>query len=137
MGLVNPVSQQVAWVTPPFLLSFLATGADRRAPIVTLVAMAISFVIWGTIYYICKQNDSRNYRVILEEAYYRWGNGNHKKIGNSDYLFISSNYSVCWGWYTRINREISFRKNLSNNSNREELKDKVYVYRTKIDKNNI
>lgn len=46
MGLVNPVSQQVAWVTPPFLLSFLATGADWRAPIVTLVAMAVSFVIW-------------------------------------------------------------------------------------------
>jgi len=45
-GLVNPVSQQVAWVTPPFLLSFLATGADWRAPIVTLVAMVASFVIW-------------------------------------------------------------------------------------------
>ncbi|GEM01527.1 PTS system, cellobiose-specific IIC component [Halolactibacillus halophilus] len=45
-GLVDPVSQQVAWVTPPFLLSFLATGADWRAPIVTLVAMLSSFVIW-------------------------------------------------------------------------------------------
>lgn len=45
-GLVNPVSQQVAWVTPPFILSFLATGADWRAPIVTLVAMAASFAIW-------------------------------------------------------------------------------------------
>ncbi len=46
-GLVAPVSQQVAWVTPPFLLSFLATGADWRAPIVTLVAMLASFVIWA------------------------------------------------------------------------------------------
>ncbi|API89781.1 PTS cellobiose transporter subunit IIC [Marinilactibacillus sp. 15R] len=45
-GLVNPVSQQVAWVTPPFLLSFLATGADWRAPIVTLVAFVASFLIW-------------------------------------------------------------------------------------------
>ncbi|WP_440897644.1 PTS sugar transporter subunit IIC [Amphibacillus sp. Q70] len=45
-GLVAPVSQQVAWVTPPFLLSFLATGADWRAPIVTLVAMLASFAIW-------------------------------------------------------------------------------------------
>jgi len=45
-GLVNPVSQQVAWVTPPFLLSFLATGADWRAPIVTLVAFVVSFFIW-------------------------------------------------------------------------------------------
>lgn len=45
-GLVDPVSQQVAWVTPPFILSFLATGADWRAPIVTLVAMVVSFVIW-------------------------------------------------------------------------------------------
>ncbi|MGM0523872.1 MAG: PTS sugar transporter subunit IIC [Bacillota bacterium] len=46
VGLVDPVSQQVAWVTPPFLLSFLATGADWRAPIVTLVAMLSSFAIW-------------------------------------------------------------------------------------------
>lgn len=45
-GLVDPVSQQVAWVTPPFILSFLATGADWRAPIVTLVAMVVSFAIW-------------------------------------------------------------------------------------------
>lgn len=45
-GLVNPVSQQVAWVTPPLLMSFLATGADWRAPIVTLVAMVVSFLIW-------------------------------------------------------------------------------------------
>ncbi|KAF9404360.1 hypothetical protein HW555_014376 [Spodoptera exigua] len=35
-GLVAPVSQQVTWVVPPLLLSFLATGADWRAPIVTL-----------------------------------------------------------------------------------------------------
>lgn len=45
-GLVAPVSQQVAWVTPPFLLSFLATGADWRAPIVTLVSMLASILIW-------------------------------------------------------------------------------------------
>lgn len=45
-GWVNPVSQQVAWVTPPFLMSFLATGADWRAPIVTLVAFVVSFLIW-------------------------------------------------------------------------------------------
>jgi len=45
-GLVDPVSQSVAWVTPPFLMSFLATGADWRAPIVTLVAMVVSFLIW-------------------------------------------------------------------------------------------
>lgn len=45
-GLVAPVSQAVTWVTPPFLLSFLATGADWRAPIVTLVAMVASFIIW-------------------------------------------------------------------------------------------
>lgn len=45
-GLVDPVSQQVVWVTPPFLLSFLATGADWRAPIVTLIGMLASFAIW-------------------------------------------------------------------------------------------
>ncbi len=45
-GWVNPVSVAVPWVTPPFLLSFMATGADWRAPIVTLVSMLASFVIW-------------------------------------------------------------------------------------------
>ena len=46
-GLVNPVSQQVVWVTPPMLLSFLATGADWRAPIVTLVCMVVAFLIYA------------------------------------------------------------------------------------------
>ncbi|GFH41104.1 PTS sugar transporter subunit IIC [Lactococcus insecticola] len=45
-GLVNPVSQSIPWVVPPFLYSFLATGADWRAPIVTLVSFAASIVIW-------------------------------------------------------------------------------------------
>lgn len=44
-GWVNPVSQSVIWVTPPFLLSFLAT-MDWRAPIVTLVCVLVSFAIW-------------------------------------------------------------------------------------------
>lgn len=47
LGLVSPVSQQVAWVVPPMLLSFLATGADWRAPIVTLVCMVVTFFIWA------------------------------------------------------------------------------------------
>ncbi|MGO1642835.1 MAG: PTS sugar transporter subunit IIC [Lactobacillus amylovorus] len=46
-GWVNPVSQQVVWVTPPFLLSFLATGGDWRAPIVTLVCVVVTFFIWA------------------------------------------------------------------------------------------
>lgn len=46
LGLVNPVTQQVPWVVPPLLLSFLATGADWRAPVVTLVCMAAAFLIW-------------------------------------------------------------------------------------------
>ncbi|KAF1304868.1 PTS sugar transporter subunit IIC [Enterococcus sp. JM9B] len=46
-GLVAPVSQQVTWVVPPLLLSFLATGADWRAPIVTLVCMIVTFFIWA------------------------------------------------------------------------------------------
>jgi PTS system cellobiose-specific IIC component, Lac family (TC 4.A.3.2.4) len=46
LGWVAPVSQSVAWVTPPLLLSFLATGADWRAPLVTLVGMAVAFLIW-------------------------------------------------------------------------------------------
>lgn len=47
MGWVAPVSQQVTWVTPPVLLSFLATGADWRAPIVTIICMIVSFMIWA------------------------------------------------------------------------------------------
>ena len=47
LDLVNPVSQSIVWVTPPFLLSFLATGADWRAPIVTLVCVLASFAIWA------------------------------------------------------------------------------------------
>ena len=46
-GLVNPVSQQVVWVTPPILLSFLATGLDWRAPIVTLICMVVAFFIYA------------------------------------------------------------------------------------------
>lgn len=46
-GLVAPVSQQVTWVVPPLLLSFLATGADWRAPIVTLVCMLATFAIYA------------------------------------------------------------------------------------------
>jgi PTS system cellobiose-specific IIC component len=47
LGLVNPISQQIVWVTPPFLLSFLATGGDWRAPVVTLVCVVVSFLIWA------------------------------------------------------------------------------------------
>ncbi|WP_207694473.1 PTS system, cellobiose-specific IIC component [Enterococcus sp. DIV0212c] len=45
LGWVNPVTQAVTWVTPPLLLSFLAT-VDWRAPIVTLVCMIVTFFIW-------------------------------------------------------------------------------------------
>ncbi|WP_414653947.1 PTS sugar transporter subunit IIC [Floricoccus tropicus] len=45
-GLVNPVTQAPTWVTPPFLLSFMATF-DWRAPIVTLVCVIVSFFIWA------------------------------------------------------------------------------------------
>ena len=47
LNLVNPVSQQIVWVTPPLLLSFLATGADWRAPVVTLIGMLATFAIWA------------------------------------------------------------------------------------------
>ncbi|WEG73771.1 PTS sugar transporter subunit IIC [Vagococcus intermedius] len=46
-GLVAPVSQAVTWVVPPVLLSFLATGADWRAPLVTIVCMLVTFAIWA------------------------------------------------------------------------------------------
>ncbi|MGX6962561.1 PTS sugar transporter subunit IIC [Vagococcus xieshaowenii] len=46
-GWVDPVSQQVVWVTPPLLLSFLATGADWRAPVVSLICMIVAFIIYA------------------------------------------------------------------------------------------
>ncbi len=46
-GLVNPVSQAVPWVVPPMLMSFMATGADWRAPLWTLLNMVITFFIWA------------------------------------------------------------------------------------------
>ena len=45
LGLVYPVTQSVVWVVPPFLMSYLAT-LDWRAPIVTLVSFAASFIIY-------------------------------------------------------------------------------------------
>ncbi|MDR2832344.1 MAG: PTS transporter subunit EIIC, partial [Streptococcaceae bacterium] len=47
LSLVNPVVVAVPWVVPPFLMSFLATGGDWRAPIVTLVSFAATLVIWA------------------------------------------------------------------------------------------
>lgn len=47
MGWVNPVTQPVLWVLPPFLMSFLATAGDWRAPIVTLVSFLAGAAIWA------------------------------------------------------------------------------------------
>jgi PTS system cellobiose-specific IIC component len=44
--LVAPVSQAVPWVVPPFLMSYLATGFDWRAPIVSLVGFAATLLVW-------------------------------------------------------------------------------------------
>lgn len=46
-NLVNPVSQQITWVVPPVLLSFLATGADWRAAVVTIICMVVTFFIYA------------------------------------------------------------------------------------------
>ncbi|MHC5249536.1 PTS sugar transporter subunit IIC [Enterococcus sp. LJL90] len=45
-GLVNPVSQQITWVTPPLISAFLATGADWRAVVVSLICMLVTFAIY-------------------------------------------------------------------------------------------
>ncbi|HIZ70450.1 MAG TPA: PTS sugar transporter subunit IIC [Candidatus Atopostipes pullistercoris] len=66
-GLVNPVSVQVAWVTPPFLMSFLATGADWRAPIVTLVAMVVSFAIWTPFVLAANKMEATSLEEASEE----------------------------------------------------------------------
>jgi PTS system cellobiose-specific IIC component len=45
-GWVNPVQIVVPGVMPPILNSFLATNYDWRAIILTLINMAVAFVIW-------------------------------------------------------------------------------------------
>lgn len=67
LGWVNPVAVQVAWVTPPFLMSFLATGADWRAPIVTLVAMAVSFLIWVPFVIAANKMETVDLEEVAEE----------------------------------------------------------------------
>lgn len=47
LGLVAPVSTVVPWPTPAILYSFLATAGDWRAPLVTIVCMIVSFIIWA------------------------------------------------------------------------------------------
>lgn len=45
-GWVNPVSQQVVWVTPPILNALLATAMDWRAVVVSVICMAVTFIIY-------------------------------------------------------------------------------------------
>lgn len=45
-GWVNPVSQQVVWVTPPILNALLATAMDWRAVVVSVICMAVTFAIY-------------------------------------------------------------------------------------------
>lgn len=46
-GLVAPVVVSVIWVMPPIVNGFLATGGDWRAIILSIVNLAIAFVIWA------------------------------------------------------------------------------------------
>jgi PTS system cellobiose-specific IIC component len=46
LGWVNPVQIVVPAVMPPILNSFLATNYDWRAIVLTIVNMAVAFVIW-------------------------------------------------------------------------------------------
>lgn len=46
LHLVNPVVLQVPWVTPPIMNAFMATGFDWRAIILTIINLAVTFVIW-------------------------------------------------------------------------------------------
>jgi len=63
-GLVNPVTQSITWVMPPFLLSFLATAGDWRAPIVTLVCFVVSFLIYAP--FVIAANGQE--KAMLEKA---------------------------------------------------------------------
>lgn len=46
LQLVNPVVLQVPWVTPPIMNAFMATGFDWRAIVLSIINLAITFVIW-------------------------------------------------------------------------------------------
>ncbi|MDR1209764.1 MAG: PTS transporter subunit EIIC [Clostridiales bacterium] len=45
-GLVNPVSYMIPWTTPPILSGLFATGMDWRAPVVQLINLALSVLIY-------------------------------------------------------------------------------------------
>lgn len=46
LHLVDPVVNAVPWVTPPIMNAFMATGFDWRAIVLTIINLAITFVIW-------------------------------------------------------------------------------------------
>ncbi|EGT1905302.1 PTS sugar transporter subunit IIC, partial [Listeria monocytogenes] len=46
LGLVGPVIAAVPWVMPPLFNSFIATGGDWVAPVISLINLVIGFVIW-------------------------------------------------------------------------------------------
>ncbi|MCI1858879.1 MAG: PTS transporter subunit EIIC [Sporolactobacillus sp.] len=46
LGLMRPCVVMIAWTTPPFINSFLATGGDWRAPIVQAVIIAILTLVY-------------------------------------------------------------------------------------------
>nr|WP_255313186.1 PTS transporter subunit EIIC [Listeria fleischmannii] len=46
LGIVGPVKAAVPWVMPPLFNSFVATGGDWVAPIISLINMIVAFLIW-------------------------------------------------------------------------------------------
>ncbi|MDO1604743.1 PTS sugar transporter subunit IIC [Lactobacillus sp. YT155] len=64
--LVNPVSQQVVWVTPPLINAFLATNGDWRAVVWSAICMLVTFLIY--VPFVLAANRMANKSVDIEDV---------------------------------------------------------------------
>jgi PTS system cellobiose-specific IIC component len=66
LHMVNPVVLSTAWVTPPILNAYMATGFDWRAIIVTIINLVVTFFIW--VPFVLAANKLEESELEAEEA---------------------------------------------------------------------